>query len=139
MLKKSLIILFIVFTFLCVSNICFAANNSNTTNNVKNAVSSTTNTVIDGVSNLAHDVRNGVGHVENGVEDALTMDDTMTDTDRRTTTATTGDYQATRTADMTRAATGTDNTTMWVWLIVAVAAVVIISLVWYYGAQNRID
>jgi len=139
MFKKSLIILFIIFAFLCVSNICFAANTSNTTNNVKNAVSSTTDTVIDGVSNLAHDVRNGVGHVENGIEDALTMDDNMTDTDRRTATGTTGDYQATRTADMTRAATGTNNTIMWVWLILAVASIVIISLVWYYGSQNRID
>jgi len=81
----------------------------------------------------------GVGHVENGIEDALTMDDNMTDTDRRTATGTTGDYQATRTADMTRAATGTNNTIMWVWLILAVASIVIISLVWYYGSQNRID
>lgn len=132
MLKKSLIILFIIFFVLCISNISFAAN---TADNVKNAVSSTTNTVVDGVSNLAEDVRNGVGHVENGIEDALTMDN-ETNTDTR---ATTGDYTTARTADMTRTATGADNTTMWVWLIVAVAAIVIIALVWYYGSQNRVD
>ena len=138
MLKKSLIILFIIFSILCISNIAFAAN---TTNNVQSAVTSTTNTVVDGVSNLAKDVRNGVGHVENGIEDALTMGNTTnantrTDVNARTTN---DGYTATRTTGVAGATTGTNNTTMWVWVIVAVAAVVIIGLVWYYGSQNRVD
>ena len=136
MIKKSLIILFVIFIFLCVSNICFA---SNTINNIKNSVSSTTDTAINGVSNLAHDIRNGVGHVENGIEDALTMYNTIIDTNRITSSESTGNYQTARTTDMTRTSTGINTTTMWVWLIVAIAAVIIISLVWYYGAQNRID
>lgn len=134
MLKKSLLILFIIFTILCISNICFATDMGNT---VKNAVGNGTNTVVDGVSNLASDVRNGVGHVENGIEDALTMDDSNnTNLGITANTGMAGDYTTTR-ADA--AGAGTDTTTMWVWIILAIAAIVIVALVWYYGSQNHID
>lgn len=134
MLKKNLIILFIVFCIICISNVCFANNTGNT---IKNGVSSVTNTVVDGTQNLARDVRNGVGSLENGIEGALTMDtnNNMNSNDN---------YTATRTAT-TRATAdntglfGLDSSTMWVWLIVALAAIGIIGLVWYYGSQNRVD
>lgn len=134
MLKKNLLILFIIFCILFISNVCFATN---TANNVKNTVNSGTNTVVDGVSNLAKDVRNGVGNVENGIEDALTMDDT----DTRANGFTPDTYTATRTATTgdTAGFTGTNTTTMWVWIIVALASIVIVGLVWYYGSQNRVD
>lgn len=136
MLKKSLLILFIIFSIICISSICFATDN--TANNVKNAVTSGTNTIIDGATNLAEDVRNGVGHVEDGVEGALKMDNNAK---RTTTTDVAGDYTATRTATTTAtgATAGTNNTTMWIWIILAVAAIVIVALVWYYGSQNNID
>ena len=137
MLKKNLIILFIIFCILCISNVCFA----NTTNNVKSGVNSATTTVVDGAKNLANDVRNGVGAVENGIEGALTMDTNTTNhntTTHNTTTATTDNYTAARTATTTNA-TGTRTSTMWVWAIVAVATIGIIGLVWYYGSQNRVD
>ena len=143
MLKKSLLILFIIFCIQCICNVCFAAN---TADNVKSAVGSATNTVVDGVSNLASDVRNGVGYVENSIEDALTMDDDMntraTDNYNNVgTTTDTGNYTATRTATTGDAAGmfGADTSTMWVWIIVALAAIVIVGLVWYYGSQNRVD
>ncbi len=44
-------------------------------------------------------------------------------------------YTATRTA--TNALTNNDTSTLWIWLVVAIAAIVIIGLVWYYGAQNN--
>ena len=131
MLKKNLIILFIFFCIICISNVCFA---NNVGNSIKNGVSSVTNTVVDGTQNLARDVRNGVGNVENGIEGALTMDTNTTD----------GNYTATRTAT-TRTTTdntglfGLDSSTMWVWAIIAIAAIGIIGLVWYYGSQNRVD
>ena len=138
MLKKNLIILFIVFCIICISNVCFANNMGNS---IKNGVSSVTNTVVDGTQNLARDVRNGVGNVENGIEGALTMDNNTTNA---RTMATTDDYTATRTATTTDATGNTglfglDSSTMWVWLIVAIAAIGIIGLVWYYGSQNRVD
>lgn len=137
MLKKNLIILFIIFCILCISNVCFA---NNTANNIKDGVNSATTTVVDGAKNLATDVRNGVGAVENGIEGALTMDNMNNRTTNNGTAArtTTDNYTTARTATTTNA-TGMGTSTMWVWAIVAVAAVVIIGLVWYYGSQNRVD
>ena len=140
MLKKNLIILFIFFCIICISSVCFANNMGNS---IKNGVSSVTNTVVDGTQNLAKDVRNGVGKLENGIEGALTMD-TNTTTNTNGTMNTSDNYTATRTAT-TRAATddtglfGIDTSTMWVWTIVAIAAIGIIGLVWFYGSQNRVD
>ena len=65
--------------------------------------------------------------VKNGVEDALRMNDTKINDNVR-------DYSATRTA--TNGITN-NTSTMWVWVIVAIAAIVIIGLVWYYGATNN--
>lgn len=137
MLKKSLIILLIIFTFICISNVCFA-NNTDMGNSVKNAVSNGANTLVDGAENLAKDVRNGVGHMENGIEDALTMDNTNKKDNNMSAmnNNSVGNYTATRTA---ATANGSDTTTMWVWVIVAVASIVIVALVWYYGSQNHID
>lgn len=138
MLKKNLIILFMIFCILCISNVCFATN---TGNNIKNTLNSATNTVVDGVSNLAADVRNGVGDVENGIEGALTMDTMDNNTNNTDAGNTTENYTTTRTATTRDAmgATGADTTTMWVWIIVALASIVIVGAVWYYGTQNRVD
>ena len=130
--KKSLILVSVILFVLCIFSGFVSA-----TDEVKNAVSNVTNTVIDGANHLGSDVRNGVGNMENGIEDALDFDkngttDMMND---NTKAGTSGDYTATRTT-----ANGTNNnnaSTLWVWLIVAIAAIVIIGLVWYYGTQNR--
>ena len=136
MLKKVSIILFIAFCFLCVSNFCFATDN-NMGNNIKNTVGSGVNTVVDGVGNLAEDARNGVGHIENGIENTFNMDNG----DNRNDNA--GNYNATRTAitdsGNNGGMLGIDTTTMWIWVILAIAAIVIVGLVWYYGSQNNID
>lgn len=138
--KKSLILVSVVLFVLCIFSgfVCAA-------DNVKSGISGAVNTVVDGVNNLGSDVRNGIGNAENGVEDALRMDNTADrnddvnrqDSTSNAMTGTTGDYTATRTtADLG----ATNNTsTLWIWLIVAVAAIVIIGLVWYYGAQNNIN
>lgn len=132
MYKKSLILVSVILFVLCIFSGFVSA-----TDEVKNAVSNVTNTVIDGANHLGSDVRNGVGNMENGIEDALDFDkngttDMMND---NTKAGTSSDYTATRTT-----ANGTNNnnaSTLWVWLIVAIAAIVIIGLVWYYGTQNR--
>ena len=144
--KKSFILLSVILfvLFICSGFVC-------ATNEVKNTVNNVTNTIVDGTARLGNDIRNGVGAAENGIEGALTMDDdNMNDNNGNNGTdandgtneagendeALIGDYTTTRTtAD---AATPTDNTsTLWIWLIVAIAAIVIIGLVWYYGTQNR--
>lgn len=134
MLKKSLVILFIIFSIICISNFCFAENSIG--NDIKGTVNSGVNTVVDGASNLAEDVRNGVGDVEDGIEDALTMDNN-TKIDTRDTTTT--NYNVARTSDVSTSTMGTNTTTMWIWIILAIAAIVIVGLVWYYASQNKVD
>lgn len=131
MLKKSLLILFIIFCILCISNICFA---NDMASDMKDAVNSASSTLIDGTKNLAADVRNGVGNVENGIEGALTMDN-MNTTNMQTTS---NDYTATRTSSTTNA-TGMNTSTMWIWMIVAIAAIGIVGLVWFYASQHRVN
>ena len=139
MLKKVSIILFIVFCFLCVSNICFATDN-NMGDNVKNTINSGVNTVVDGVGNLAEDARNGVGRMENGIENFMNTDNTDNANNGNDNA---GNYNATRTAitdsGNNGGMLGMDTTTMWIWVILAIAAIVIVGLVWYYGSQNNID
>ncbi len=145
MYKKSFILVSVILFVLCIFSGFVSATNA-----VKGTVSNVTNTVVDGTANLANDIRSGVGNAENGIEDALKMDNVdnnntdnnnndniVTNATRDDNIARTndGDYTATRT---TAGGAMTDNTsTMWVWLVVAIAAIVIIGLVWYYGTQNN--
>lgn len=132
MYKKSLILVSVILFVLCICSGFVSA-----TNEVKNAVSNVTNTVVDGVNHLGSDVRNGVGAAENGIEGALDMNNgdnknTTTNNNRITTT---NDYAVTRTTTDAMTNNGTSN--LWIWLIVGIAAIMIIGLVWYYGTQNR--
>lgn len=127
MLKKSLFVLFIITCILCVSNVCFA---NNTMNDMKDGVKSATNTVVDGVKNLAEDAREGVGDAQNSIEGALTMNTNTAGTN-------TNGYTSARTS-ATMADTTTRTSTLWIWAIVAIAAIGIIGLVWFYSTENRV-
>ena len=141
----SLLILTILISF---STISFA----NMSNDVKNTVNGATNTVIDGAQNLTEDVRKGIGNAEDAIENgARNIGNAITDgandvmgtnnnnnnnnNDDNSDNANGTAYTATRTtaADITGA---TRTTSMWTWIILAVAAAVIVGLVWYYAAER---
>lgn len=133
MYKKSLIILSVFFAVLFITNFSFANMDAN---NVKNAVNSGTNTVVDGADKLGSSIRNGIGNAENGIEDALTMDNNTMANDTLTAQSaisTGNNYSLTRTAN----AATTDTTNIWVWIALAVVAVTIVGLVWYYVRENN--
>lgn len=115
------------------------------------------NDAMTGVNDAVNGVRNAVGGAENAVEGAVkdvtnttktdtnNMQNNMNDVNNNTTnlnvtdnnTQSTG-YTANRTATTVR--TNADNflglsSTMWTWLILAVAVIAIIALVWYYSNQ----
>lgn len=114
------------------------------------------NSVMNGVNNAVNDVRNTVGGAENAVEgavkdvtnttknDSAEVQDKMNNTTNMNVTdnntQSTG-YTANRTATTrTTADRNTGNflgmsSTMWTWLILAIAVVAIIGLVWYYSNQ----
>ena len=125
MKRKTFIILSVLFAILFMSTVSFANND------IKNGVHSATDTVIDGASNLANDARKGVGAIENTIEDgaknignAMYSDNTGYTATRTATTGTTSNNMM-------------NNGTLWTWVILAVAALVIIGLVWYYASQNN--
>lgn len=133
--KKSFILVSAILFVLCIFSSVVFAN----VDDMKNSVSNTANTVIDGVNNIGSDVRNEIGAAENGIEGALKMDDNTNSSNNNAemrTSTNAGNYVSTRTATEGLTATN-DNWTTWVWIIVAIAAIVIIGLVWYYGAQNN--
>ena len=101
--------------------------------------------------NVVNDVRNTVGGAENAVEGAVkdvtnAIENNMNSATKNNTTNlnvtgnnthTTG-YTASRTATAGTTNTGSFlgmSSTMWTWLILAVAVVAIIALVWYYSNQ----
>ena len=124
MKRKTFIILSILFAILFISTISFANND------IKDGVHSATDAVIDGASNLANDARKGVGAIENTVENGAKDIGYAMHHDN------TNGYTATRTAT-TGTTTNGMNSTLWTWVILAVAAVVIIGLIWYYASQNN--
>lgn len=124
MKKKTFIILSVLFAILLISTISFANND------IKNGVHSATDTVIDGASNLANDARNGVGAIENTVENGVKDIGNAMYHDN------TG-YTTTRTATTGTTTNNMNNGTLWTWVILAVAALVIIGIVWYYASQNN--
>ena len=122
MKRKALVVLFILFALLFISTISFANND------IKDGVHSATDTVIDGASNLANDARKGVGAIENTIEDGAKDIGNAVFNDN-------ADYTTARTAT---AMNNTNNmSNIWTWVILAVAAVVIVGLIWYYLAQNN--
>ena len=116
------------------------------------------NGAMNGVNNAVNDVRGAVGGAENAVEGAVkdvtnttknatnTTENNMNNATRSNTTnlnITGNNTQSTGYTANRTATTGTANTgnflgmssTMWTWLILAVAVVAIIALVWYYSNQ----
>ena len=149
MKNKSLIIFSIILAILFISTICFATNDMS--NNIKNGIHSITNTTVDGVSNLANDVRSGIQNAENAIEDsAKNVGNAITDDARdlgntvsngineaEATITDNNGYTATRTTVGDTAESGIMNSSIWTWIILAVAAVIIVSLVWYYASQHN--
>ena len=102
---------------------------------------------MNGVNDAVNGVRNTIGGAENAVEGAVKD---ITDTTKNATDNTTNmginrnDTQSTNYTANRTATTGTTtnagtflgmSSTMWTWLILAIAIVAIIALVWYYSNQ----
>ena len=105
------------------------------------------NGAMNGINDVVNGVRNTVGGAENAVEGAVKD---VTNTTKNATDNTTNmginrnDTQSTNYTANRTATTGTTtnagtflgmSSTMWTWLILAIAIVAIIALVWYYSNQ----
>lgn len=132
MKKKSLIIVSVLLAILFISTVSFANNE------IKNGVHNVTDGVIDGAENLGRDIRSGVGTAENTIENgAKNIGNAITDGVNSVTRTNNAGYTATRTTATGATNNTTMNSSLWTWIILAIAAVVIVGLVWYYAAQRN--
>ena len=130
---QNKIILFLV-AFLLIFSLCsltYATEQMNNVgNDVKNATENAGNTIKDG----AMDAGGAIKKMENATND---VKNTMDNSGNSTSENLTGDYNTTRTTAEDTTATATNDATMWMWIMLAVVAVLIIGLVWYYASQTN--
>lgn len=129
LLFSLVIAVFAIFSF----SICFA-NDGNTglgiaANNVRNFVGG----VEDTVENAALDVSNASKDVTGDAENTMSNARNNMNNGIFSSTGTTNNYSATRTAT-DYGAMGMSSSA-WIWIILAIAAIAIIAAVWYYSMQ----
>ena len=134
------IIISVVFTF----SVCFAADGlTEATNAVKDAVNNTEGAVEGAMHNAGDAIKDTTEKAENTMENAgnkiegtgNTVERDMSDSTSRTTSTNNGTYMATRTSTNGNATFMGMSATAWTWLILGIAAIGIISVVWYYTNQ----
>ena len=142
MAKKIIVSLAIIMlSFCCVA--CFAADdNSNV--NLGDQITDSLDKTGDTMRNVTDDVMDGMGIRDNNRNDNYNSNNRNTNNDNTMDNRNgytngngfTDGYNAVRTSvdDMT---TGNMSTTTWVWIILAVAAIIITAFIWYYAAQDN--
>ena len=138
MLKKSLTILSIFCIITLASSLVFASNIMRGAENAVRDVGNGIEALVDDAGNAMQDAGNGISNMMNDWNrDAENTENDMTNNDMGTTAMQGGrddGYAATRTGSVENAV-NTNNA--FVWTILAVAAAIIIALVWYYATQTN--
>ena len=108
------------------------ANNAG--DEAKDSLDKAGGTVRNIVDNDGNVVRDGVGNMENGME---SLGNTFSAGASRTSSnmGNANNYTTTRTATNGNTFAGM-NANTWIWFVMAIAAVAIVALVWYYAMQN---
>ena len=149
--KKIFLSLLVISLFIIsVCSYSFAAND-NMMDNARNAVMSAGNSIGNAAVTAKNAIVNGAQDITNGAgtlgKDAMNTAGTMgndagdissrTDADSATGVIGNGDddYTATRTATTTDSNLLGMSTATWTWLILGIVGIIIVALVWYYGAQ----
>lgn len=140
MTKKIFAFIIALSLILCTSYI-FAANNEigDSMNKAGNTIEHAAEGVRNVVGNVEDGVENGASRIGNGVRD---LGNTFADgASRVTNDGATVDGNNNNGYNAVRTATGGTfmgmNGTTWTWFILAIAALVIVGLVWYYAMQNN--
>lgn len=135
MLKKTFSLLIAIFLIFITTNV-FAMNGefgesmNKAGNNIRN--------VVGGAENVVENVANGIGTGVQNIGNAFTDND-MNNDNMDNGSLENGGYAATRTATP-RTTSNTNSgigTNAWTWIILAIAAILIVGLVWYYAKQNK--
>lgn len=132
--KKIYVSFAILLSIMFSITFCFATSNTdglgNTVNDVRNFVGGVENTVENAALDITDTSKNITGDMENGMNSDAKTNGTMGITTKENSSS---QYSTARTS--------TDNTVMgmtstaWTWIILAIVAIAIIALVWYYSMQ----
>ena len=131
----------LIFTFAVTFSFATDGNGAmnvvnNAVNDVRGAVGGAENAVEGAVKDVTNTTKNATNTTENNMNNATRSNTTNLNVTGNNTQST--GYTANRTATTGTANTGNFlgiSSTMWTWLILAVAVVAIIALVWYYSNQ----
>ena len=152
LIMKNKILVISTFFLLIISifSLTYAANVTNSIENgvmdIKAAAEDTGNTVKDmaedageGMKNVTDSVMNTANRTMDGTENIVDDSKNTIDSGNNETTTEnlTGSYNTTKTDADIGTATASNNATMWMWIMLAVVAVLIIGLVWYYAASSN--
>ena len=140
-MNRKVIITSIIFVIVCLfSSICFANTENmmdaakNTTVNLKGEITNSIDKTENSTRNITQNIMTKGGQMVNG---AGNMISNMTGNNNNDTTNNNDRYNTTRTAvdDAYFGTVGMDTTT-WLWIILAIAAIIIVAAVWYYAIQE---
>ena len=140
-MTKKIILTFIITIFaLFVTTYSFATDEikedtMNAANGIRNTVGDIENTVENTVKDAGNAVREGTNDLENAGNDVTSgMNNNLSTSTSTNNQESNNGYSASRTS--TGSETGI-NSTMLTWLILAIVAVAIIALIWFYATQNN--
>lgn len=125
---------------ICTSVVCFA--NTNNTVTLGNEITSSMENGMDNMKNAADDVLDGGRRVIRDGADAVSnsMDNMINDNGNNNNYNRdyNNGYNTVRTSEETNLTNNsTMSTTTWMWIIFALAAIVIVAAIWYYAMQGN--
>lgn len=142
MTKKFLVSILVAVILSVVFSVCFA-NEDNGSNNINlgNEITRSFDKTEDSAKNLVNGTMEAEQKIENGARDmGQKIENGVRDVSGAV-TENRNNYSTTRTT--TSASINADNTiagmttNTWMWIIFAVAGIIILSAIWYYAVQNK--
>lgn len=142
MTKKFLVSILVAVILSVVFSVCFA-NEDNGSNNINlgNEITRSFDKTEDSAKNLVNGTMEAEQKMENGAKDmGQRIENGVRDVSGAV-TENRNNYSTTRTT--TSASINADNTiagmttNTWMWIIFAVAGIIILSAIWYYAVQNK--
>ena len=136
MAKKIFVSFAIIMLSLCCCICCFATDNNSNNVNLGGEITNSLDKAGNSMRNAADDVMDGMGIRNNDRNDNNNNNTMDNRTGYRNDNGFTDGYNAVRTS-VDEMATGNMSTTTWIWIILALAAIIITAFVWYYAAQDN--
>ena len=135
MLKKIIFtILLLTVAFIFGINYTFAADDTaleDATNTVRNMVGDAENGIENAAKDISNTSKDVTSDMENGANDAKSDME-----NKATTNSNPNNYSASRTSTATDGSLFGMNSTTWIWLIMAIVAIAIIALVYYFSVRS---